>query len=455
MARFLPEDYANQELNLTVELTHPAMAEVFYTPPADELDMLNVVGEDEGQYKIHVATFHAQYGRISVYPVITLFGHPQYLEPKYNKIREIVVPVEDANIPSSSDDVEEKLRALPSGFVKDIRYGLGLTKEFRFIVEAVEEFTDCTSLEISLDEETGERDGCFCLSWSDYDEMRKVCNRLTERARKAARITKQTTTYNHLAFRLGKEQKTIQPSNDVISKMLRLKISTSDKQSALELVTQDKSAISASNPEVLGKLRSDIELVTLERLIEQFEDLLVKRTTEDTWQRLFNENPFILSLTFGYPAIKVRDQASVGGKRLSGDGDKIADYLLKNGITNNLAVIEIKKPSTQLLNKAAYRGAVYSASADLSGSVTQVLDQQYHLQQNIASIKVNSRTYDIESYAIHCVLVIGILPKDEDMRKSLELYRRNSKDVEIVTFDELLMKLKQLKQFLSSEDVIE
>jgi len=285
--------------------------------------------------------------------------------------------------------------------------------------------------------------------------MRKVCNRVTERARKAARITKETITYNHLALRLGKEQKTIQASNDIISKMLRLNISTSDKQSALELVTQDKSAISASNPEILGKLRSDIELVTLERLIEQFENLLGKRTTEETWQQLFNENPFMLSLTFGYPAIKVRDQASVGGKRLSGDGEKIADYLLKNGITNNLAVIEIKKPSTQLLNKTAYRGAVYSASADLSGSVTQVLDQQYHLQQNIASIKVNSRTYDIESYAIHCVLVIGTLPEDEDMRKSLELYRRNSKDVEIVTFDELLMKLKQLKQFLSSEDVIE
>jgi len=136
MARFLPEDYANQELSLTIELTHPAMAEVFYTPPADELEMLNVVEEDESHYKIHVATFHAQYDCISVYPIITLFHHPQYLEPKYNKVREIVVPVEDANIPDSSDEVEEKLRALPSGFVKDIRYGLGLTKEFRFIIDA-------------------------------------------------------------------------------------------------------------------------------------------------------------------------------------------------------------------------------------------------------------------------------------------------------------------------------
>ncbi|MFC1235995.1 Shedu immune nuclease family protein [Vibrio sp. F74] len=450
MARYLPDNYTNQELDLKIELVNPAMAEVYYTPPADELCMLD---GDVGEYKTHIATFYIQYSCISIYPIITLFPHTEYLKPKYTNIREIVVHMEDVELPESSNDVEAQLLDLPSGFVKDIRYGLGLTKEYRFIIDAVERFTECSMLEIGSDKETGESEGCFYLSWSDYEDMRKVCNRLTNRARKAARLTKERATYNHLALRLGRPQKTKELTNDVISRMLRLNISPSDKQSALELVTQDRSAISASTPETLGKLRSDIELVTLERLIEQFEELLGKRTKEDTWQKLFNENPFILSLTFGYPAIKVRDQASVGGKRLSGNGEKIADYLLKNRITNNLAIVEIKKPSTQLLHKSVYRGSVYSASADLSGSVTQVLDQRYHLEQNIASIKMNSRVYDIESYAINCVLVIGMLPSDDDMRKSLELYRRNSKDVHIVTFDELLLKLKQLMQFLSSEDV--
>ncbi|MCV5349372.1 DUF4263 domain-containing protein, partial [Escherichia coli] len=85
-------------------------------------------------------------------------------------------------------------------------------------------------------------------------------------------------------------------------------------------------------------------------LISSYEDLLIKKTKEDTWQELFNQNPFILSLAFGYCAIKISDQASVGGKRLSGDGEKITDYLIKNSITNNLALIEIKKPSSVLLN---------------------------------------------------------------------------------------------------------
>lgn len=81
-----------------------------------------------------------------------------------------------------------------------------------------------------------------------------------------------------------------------------------------------------------------------------------------------------------------------------------------------------------------------------------MLDQCYQLQQNIAMIKSNSRIYDIESYAVHCILVIGKIPTDEDKKKSFEIYRRNSKNVQIITFDELLLKLKQLHEFLSNND---
>ena len=42
------------------------------------------------------------------------------------------------------------------------------------------------------------------------------------------------------------------------------------------------------------------------------------------------------------------------------------------------------------------------------------------------------------------------MPAEEAQRKSFELLRGNSKDVEIVTFDELLKKLDGLRQFLAS-----
>lgn len=198
------------------------------------------------------------------------------------------------------------------------------------------------------------------------------------------------------------------------------------------------------------KLRNEIELVTLQDLIERFEEGLNKKLNENYWQKFFNENPFILSLAFGYPVTKYGEQVCVGGRTFSGAGDKIADFLVKNNLTNNTALIEIKTPDTQLLNKTPYRGSVYTPSPDFSGSINQILDQKYKFQQEINQLKINSKAYDIESYSVSCLLIIGKTPEEADQKKSFELFRGNSKDIEIITFDELLEKLKQLYTFLLS-----
>ncbi|WP_269900822.1 Shedu immune nuclease family protein [Paenalcaligenes faecalis] len=452
MSRLLPKDFRPEDLKIVIEEMAPNCVEVFYLPGPDELKEAGLEATKPNQYKVRVALFNQESGFITVFPIFTLPTNPNYLKQKYKHIKAISVAVAFDSMPNTQDDVVELLQMLPLGFIKDIRYGLGLLKEYYPIISALEEHMEYDCLAID-NKKTGSHDSeCFYLNFNDYDEMRRSCNRITERARKAARITKAAATYNHIAYRLGVEQKPLPTTNDAISKMLRIKITDTDKQVAMDMITEDKRAIKQTDSVTLAKLRSDIELVSLERLITSYEDLFSKNTKEDTWQTLFNQNPFILSLAFGYPAIKISDQASVGGKRLRGDGEKIADYLIKNGITNNLALIEIKKPSSVLLKKTAYRGSVYCGSTELTGSVTQVLDQCYQLQQNIATIKNNNRLYDIESYAIHCILIIGTMPDDEDERKSFELYRRNSRNVQITTFDELLLKIKQLHEFLSNND---
>jgi hypothetical protein len=175
------------------------------------------------------------------------------------------------------------------------------------------------------------------------------------------------------------------------------------------------------------------------------------KLNEGRWQALFNDNPFILNMAFGYPVIKVQEQASVGGRKISGTGEKITDFLIKNSMTSNTAIFEIKTPHTPILNKTPFRDGVYTPSTQLSGSINQALDQKYQFQMNIAQIKNSSRIYDIESYSVHCCLVVGTTPSEDDHVKSFELFRHNSKDVEIITFDELLEKLKQLNSFLKTE----
>jgi Shedu protein SduA, C-terminal len=203
---------------------------------------------------------------------------------------------------------------------------------------------------------------------------------------------------------------------------------------------------------VLFELQRDIELVSLDVLIERFQDMIGKKLPESSWQKLFASNPFILSMLFGYPIVEVLEQAHVGGTALAGRGGKIADFLVKNEGTNN--VVEIKTPHTQLLGKE-FRGGVYPASGDLVGSVAQVLDQRYQFQKNIAQIKDSSEIADIVSYSVDCVVVAGKTPEGKAEQKCLELFRRSMKDVQIYAFDELLQKLVQLRNFLASDEATE
>ena len=228
-----------------------------------------------------------------------------------------------------------------------------------------------------------------------------------------------------------------------------------EQNAVIHALTKTVKSLGSEQTERLAKLQGDIELVTLDALIVRFADMLGKKLDEAHWQAFFNENPFILHMAFGYPVIKVQDQASVGGRKLSGKGEKITDFLLKNALTNNTALFEIKTPQTKLLAKTAYRGGVYPPAKDLSGSMNQMLDQRYQFQREVSSIKDKSKLWDLESYAVHCCLIIGKTPEGEDEKKSFEIFRRNSKDVSVVTFDELLEKLKQLKAFLTEADTME
>ena len=219
----------------------------------------------------------------------------------------------------------------------------------------------------------------------------------------------------------------------------------------LNIVEKNVSAIAETEPEKLTKLKSQIELASFEIVITRFEEMIARKVKENKWQTFLNENPFILTLAFGYPIIKVQNQAWVGGRKLSGSGEKIADFAVKNSMTNNIAIIDIKTPQEQLLNKKPFRDGVYTPSSALSGSVNQMLDQKYQFERNVAQIKENSRIHNIESYSVHCCLIIGTMLLSNDEIKSFEHFRQNSKNVEIVTFDELLEKLKELRNFMISE----
>jgi len=160
-------------------------------------------------------------------------------------------------------------------------------------------------------------------------------------------------------------------------------LSKRDQRVAVRLVQDSIETLAESEPKMLMSLKSDIELVTLKQLIDRYQEMLKKGLSEGKWQNFFMENPFILSLAFAVPFMLVQGQAYVGGKRLNGRGGKYTDFLWASVTTGNLALIEIKRPETELLYQKPYRGDdVYGPSSDLGGAIAQVLDQRFKLQMS-------------------------------------------------------------------------
>ena len=335
-------------------------------------------------------------------------------------------------------------------------------KEYRFIVESIETIPGIKHLVLSQSQlwqsrETSINGDTYLLSEDHFDSLRRAIDRIHDRALELARIDKANLTNISLLRDLDgikiPQRHRPYPRNTIYRAVAggQPNLSDRDRVAAVNLVRSNRRALADRHPEQLLALQRDIELVSLEQLIQKLEALMTKGVPEAQWQRLFIDNPFILSLAFGLPVVAVGDQLSVGGRTFVGTGEKIADFLVKNDLTDNLALIEIKTPGTTLLGRP-YRDAVFPPSTHLSGAVTQVLDQRYKLQAELNTKKANTRRYDLEAYAIRCVVIIGTMPEDPDQKKSLELFRNNLHDTLVITFDELLSKLKHLHHFLLPQE---
>ena len=483
--------------SLVVEELSPDCVEVFYIPSKEKLKQFGLNPDRGAEHRVRLLKIDGSMQCITIFPTKTLGGRDDFLQPKYNQIKSITLA--DANlvffpgdsdapsgsdgaflspyfgptkpmekdlknsdslkrVPSTQEEVMVVLEGLPPAFTKDYDYGLGLAKPYRFIVNAVEKLSDCTGIVISKEHETdiNQKEKIFYISEDDFETARKSLNNTTNVSRKAAESVKDGIVYNLLAERIRQPKIPITVGQHPLRKLItgvaqgEEPLSDDEQAAVLGVFEKNVKSIAETRPEKLAKLQDDIELVTLETLIARYEEMITKKLGEDRWQNFLNENPFILSLAFGYPIIKVQGQASVGGRKISGTGEKIADFVVKNSMTNNTAIIEIKTPQKKLLNTRPYRDGVYTPSSELSGPINQVLDQKYQFERAIAHIKEKSKIYDIETYSVHCCLIIGKMPSDEGRRKSFEIFRRNSKDVEVVTFDELLKKLKELLTFLTS-----
>lgn len=459
MARPYPSDTLQPKGELEFKEIKPGLFRAFFSPPIEALPAH--VSEPEN-YKRPIFDIDRTQMRIIIYPYQVWSMHP--MNSKYYILTSISVDLPEdwkSYIPDVVDIDEFMAHALPPALVEDYNYGLGFRKSYRHLVSILESF-EIQELNITSKGQTnidilGKK---ASIKRSDLEKICRTIDNIGQRTQKVAASLKREAVSDLFAQLLAskKSESGLKLNSADVAK--KIGISTrflaggatkKEQKEAMDVIRINGKKIINDQPGELIKLRNDIELVTLEELIDRFEAMLDKPLYESHWQKLFNENPFILNMAFGIPIVKIQEQASVGGRKLSGAGEKITDFLVKNNITNNAAIVEIKTPETKLLNPKEYRAGVFGPSPEVTGAVNQVLDQIFVFQTEINSLKATSREYNLESYSVMGILIVGTSLPTINEQKSFELFRGNSKNLQIITFDELLAKLKSLHSFLCSE----
>jgi hypothetical protein len=439
----------------SIDRQHDAVLRINYTLSDERMnEAIDAGAIGLGEIKpFQLMRFIPEKDLLAIIPRNTLPRPGDFLGAKYSKIISIVLEGFEIDAPDQPDDVYTILEQLPTGLIRNPDFGLGILKEFRFIVDAIEEVEGIRHLLINRRRQTELRQDSYVLSLKDFDALRRAIARTHEHALKRARADKIILAHNKLLTQVAPErfpERRSPYTKDVIFKTVPAdapNLSDRDQMAVVELIKQNKQKIAKRHPRDLLELQRDIELVTLEQLVSKTEGLINGNHAEGVWQRYFTDNPFLLSLAFGLPIVAIGGQVSVGGRTFSGRRDKVADFLHRNNLTDNLALIEIKTAKTPLLG-TSYRSGVYPPSRELSGSITHLLDQRYHLQTEIAMLRHNNGRSELESYAIKGVVIAGTMPTNQAEKKSLELFRNSLNDLLVITFDELLGKLRGLHAFL-------
>jgi len=204
-------------------------------------------------------------------------------------------------------------------------------------------------------------------------------------------------------------------------------------------------------PQVLRSLNVAVGLENLKHALHTWRSN-IDNADEEFWQQVLTEHAFVLQQVFAWPTMIVKGKAYVGGKSLLNTGGNLVDFLLKNRLTSNVALVEIKTPTTGLLLSRPYRDGVYNVSEDFGGAVMQVLNYRHSLQREFDSL-ARDLPAGLEAFEPRCAVIIG---KVEDLRgvtarlRSLDLYRSYAPTVCVITFDELFEKTQHLVGVLES-----
>jgi hypothetical protein len=208
----------------------------------------------------------------------------------------------------------------------------------------------------------------------------------------------------------------------------------------------------------IGYRKSQLEV--FERLLRaedieayRAEHKITSTQPEKIWQHFFECNEWIFGFGLDYRFLGVlQREAHVSDEDIAGRDGSIADFLM--GATNFTVLVEVKRPDTDLFEKRKNRAGSWKLSAELIDAVSQILEQKAGWQ--VRSEANASKNYTANGELIgqmtvdpKIILIIGSdgqfsgTEKERTIKlRTFELFRRDSRNIEILTYDELYERAK-------------
>lgn len=194
--------------------------------------------------------------------------------------------------------------------------------------------------------------------------------------------------------------------------------------------------------------------------LESFQILLkCKSSSEADWQEFFQKNQWIFGYGLAYVFTTSLDsgklQETIRGASLTKVGKRPDGIMKTRAAISALCLVEIKKHNTGLLKTGTYRPGTWAPTAELSGAVAQC---QENVRTAVDELGTHHRFTDqsgqftgedLMAVQPRSFLIIGDLNEFHGENgvnvaryRSFEDYRRNLRQPEILTFDELFERAR-------------
>ncbi|MDX2129809.1 MAG: DUF4263 domain-containing protein [Chloroherpetonaceae bacterium] len=276
----------------------------------------------------------------------------------------------------------------------------------------------------------------------DSKNTRKIYDELTKLY---ALVDKEGVKYGIQEFSIAKADEIIKVPKDRKTVIERLLKENYGQEVWNELIS--------SNPNLATKLSLARIQTNRRASLNTFrENLESNNAVESFWQEFFTNNVWIFGYGLNYQFLHLlEDQPDYGGRTFKGTGSQKGDFLMRTDADSHFTVlVEIKTPATKLLSYTKSdprqvknpRNDVWLLSSDLLGAISQIqvncrtwsIDSQRSENTRILD---KDNTFTVEPKGILIIGNTNELVKKESIVSCFESYRRNTKNPEIITFDEL------------------